>query len=214
MQLVCGTINLLLVLGKTTYSLPNSSPTTDSAIRFAEDPIGNRTRRVSVEKVSSRAARIEWGEGSTGDDGFSRMLYHDLADEWRLQKHVMIKPETRSYVLVNLKPRTKYEVCVFDPKFVHPPRVDCVTFKTKDDSEAFEFRVKAWGIVGGIGLFLLLAGAVYRVVTRYRKRRRRNRGNNANGANLITVSDQLAREPEESTSDGRERSTVEILSRE
>ncbi|CAH1250912.1 Hypp8938 [Branchiostoma lanceolatum] len=211
MQLVCGTINLLLVLGKAA-SMPNSSPTTE-AIRLAEDPVGNRTRRVSVEKVSSRAARIAWGDGSTGVDGFSRMLYHDLADEWRLQKHVMMKPEIRSYVLVNLKPRTKYEVCVFDPKFVHPPEVDCVTFKTKDDSEAFEFRVKAWGIVGGIGLFLLLVGAVYRVVVRYQKKRR-NRGDNANGANLITVSDQLAREPEESTSDGRERSTVEILSRE
>ncbi|CAH1250913.1 Hypp8939 [Branchiostoma lanceolatum] len=196
-------------------SMPNSNPTSGPVRPLAEEKMPSNlteTSRVHVEEVSSWAARVCWGHGSTGKDGFSRLLYRDLKDEDdnAIQTHVIMQPFKRSYFMVDLKPRTRYEVCVFDPKLVYPLAIDCTVFTTKDDREEFKFRVKAWGIMGMIGLMFLITGAVFRVAMWVRKKIG-ELGKDHRGKKLITVSDQLAPDAEESISERRQESREEIL---
>ncbi|KAI8519185.1 hypothetical protein Bbelb_024420 [Branchiostoma belcheri] len=193
----------------------NSNPeNSEPALSLAEELPSNLTEssRVHVVEVSSWAARVRWGDDSTGRDGFSRLLYRDLRDEEgnAIQTHVILPPFKRSYFMVDLKPRTRYEVCVFDPKLVYPPAVDCAIFTTKDDREEFKFRVKAWGIVTVIGLMFLITGAVFRVAM-WIRRKIADLGKKHRGKKLITVSDQLAQDAEESISERRGESKEEIL---
>eukprot|EP00058_Branchiostoma_floridae_P022262 XP_002607752.1 hypothetical protein BRAFLDRAFT_82800 [Branchiostoma floridae] len=212
------TFNVIPVL-RMAASIPYSNPKPAGPVHpLSDEPASNLTvpSRIHVVEVSSWAARVRWGDSSTGENGFSRLLYRDLKDEEdshdAIQTHVIMPPLKRTYFMVDLKPRTRYEVCVFDPKLVYPPAVDCTVFTTKDDREEFKFRVKAWGIVGVIGLMFLITGAVFRVAMWIRKKIG-ELGKDHRGKKLITVSDQLAPDAEESISERRlEESREEILS--
>ncbi|XP_078598301.1 peroxidasin homolog [Branchiostoma floridae x Branchiostoma japonicum] len=127
--------------------------------------------RIFVTSVTSNSALIQWFPLVDEPDLLTldtyRVLYYRVGES--LQQTAVLKHGASLYRMKNLKPSSRYSVCV--TQSLLPQGDHCVEFRT-EDAELTHTYITIGYTLGSVVLLLLIATVVYCYMRCYRRKRR------------------------------------------
>ncbi|XP_078682062.1 uncharacterized protein LOC144916660 [Branchiostoma floridae x Branchiostoma belcheri] len=138
--------------------------------------------RIFVTSVTSTSALIQWFP--LADEPLVlplpyRVLYYRVGES--LQQTAVLKQGVSLYKIKNLKPSSRYSVCV--TQSIMPQDDHCMEFRT-EDAELTHTYITIGYTLGSVVLLLLIATIVYCYMRCYRRKRRAMVQRSLNAVNL------------------------------